>query len=92
MKIILTSTLSLKTQDRRGNMLILSRKNEESIIINGNIEIKILDAANGIVKIGIVAPKNVEVHRKEVFEKIREENRASTTTGKALDELMKKSD
>ena len=73
-------------------MLILSRKNEESIIINGNIEIKILDAANGIVKIGIVAPKNVEVHRKEVFEKIREENRASTTTGKALDELMKKSD
>lgn len=92
MKIILTSTLSLKTRDGRGNMLILSRKNEESIIINGNIEIKILDAANGIVKIGIVAPKNVEVHRKEVFEKIREENRASTTTGKALDELMKKSD
>ncbi len=58
-------------------MLILSRKKEESLIINGNIEIKILDMGNGIVKLGIVAPKEVEVHRKEIFEKIKEENRAS---------------
>lgn len=71
-------------------MLILSRKIEESIIINGDVEIKILDMGNGIVKIGIVAPKNVEVHRKEVYEKIREENKASADAGKTLNQFIKR--
>lgn len=60
-------------------MLILSRKKEESLIINGNIEIKVLDLGNGIVKLGVVAPKEVEVHRKEIYERIKEENRASVS-------------
>jgi carbon storage regulator len=71
-------------------MLILSRKIEESIIINGDVEIKILDMSNGIVKVGIIAPKTVEVHRKEIYEKIREENKASSLAGKALNQLLSK--
>ncbi len=73
-------------------MLILSRKKEESLVINGQIEIKILEVVNGSVKLGIVAPRNVEVHRKEVFEKIREENSASAKGVKAIHKLIKKSE
>lgn len=73
-------------------MLILSRKKDESLIINGNIEIKIISSEDGKVKLGIEAPKNVEIYRKEVFEKIQEENRMAKDAPaqlKALSELMK---
>lgn len=68
-------------------MLILSRKKEESLIINGNIEIKVLDMGNGVVKLGIVAPKEVEVHRKEVYQKIKDENKAAATKGHLLKKI-----
>lgn len=71
-------------------MLILSRKKEESLILNGNIEVKILEVANGIVKLGIVAPKDVEVHRKEIYEKIKEENRASVSATHMVRKITKK--
>lgn len=72
-------------------MLILSRKTEEAIVINGNIEIRILDIGNGVVKIGINAPKNVEIHRKEIFDKIREENQASANESSVFKNLISKS-
>jgi len=56
-------------------MLVLTRKKEQSIIIDENIEITILDISGDQVKIGINAPKNVTVHRKEIFLQIAEENR-----------------
>lgn len=74
-------------------MLILSRKKDESLIINGNIEIKIISSEDGKVKLGIEAPKEVEIHRKEVFEKIQAENRMAKEAPaqfKALSDLMKK--
>lgn len=71
-------------------MLILSRKKEESLIINGNIEVKILEVVNGSVKLGIVAPKNVAVHRKEVYQKIVDENSASANGIKSIQKLIKK--
>lgn len=71
-------------------MLILSRKREESLIINGNIEIKILETVNGGVKLGIIAPKEVQVHRKEVYDKIRLENKESARTVKSIKSIMKK--
>lgn len=71
-------------------MLILSRKKEESLILNGNIEVKILEVANGIVKLGIVAPKDVEVHRKEIYEKIKEENRASVSATHIVRKIAQK--
>lgn len=55
-------------------MLILSRKKDESIIIDGNIKVTIVDIEDGKIKIGIDAPKNVEIMRKELYDNIQEEN------------------
>ncbi len=55
-------------------MLILTRKKNESIIINGNIEVKILEIEDGKVSIGIEAPKDVDIFRKEIYKSIQEEN------------------
>ncbi len=55
-------------------MLVLTRKENESIMIGDQIEIKLLDIKDSQVKIGISAPKDVAVHRREVFLAIREEN------------------
>ncbi|MBI9014609.1 MAG: carbon storage regulator CsrA [Clostridiales bacterium] len=70
-------------------MLVLSRKKNESIIINGNIEVKIIESDDGKVRIGIEAPKHIEIHRKEVFDQITEANRAATNSKKALGDLSK---
>lgn len=58
-------------------MLVLSRKINESIIIGENIEIKVLSIDGDQVKLGIVAPKNIKVHRSEVYEAIQEQNKAA---------------
>ena len=55
-------------------MLILSRKKDESIIIDGNIEIKVLEIEDGKVRLGINAPKNIDIFRKELYKCIQEEN------------------
>lgn len=75
-------------------MLILTRKKEESIIINGNIEVQIISIEEGKVKIGINAPKDVEIFRSEVFEKIQEANKEATLPKnniKILSEKMRNS-
>lgn len=56
-------------------MLALSRKKNEAIVINNNIEITILEVKGDQVKIGINAPKEVPVYRKEVYLQIQEANR-----------------
>jgi carbon storage regulator len=66
-------------------MLILTRKFGENIRIGDNIKIVILDVKGGQVKLGIDAPANIAVHREEIYERIREENRrASGISAKAL--------
>lgn len=72
-------------------MLVLSRKKNESIIIDGKIEIKIIEAEDGRVRIGIEAPKSIEIHRKEIFDLIAEENKAAMNTKSKLDQLKGKS-
>lgn len=62
-------------------MLILNRKINESIILEDNIEIKILEIQDGKVKIGIEAPKEVTILRKEVYDEIIEENKKSLEMG-----------
>lgn len=71
-------------------MLALSRKKNEAIIINNNIEITVLEVKGDQVKIGITAPKEVPVYRKEVYVQIQEANKAATdTTGlEALKNLL----
>lgn len=61
-------------------MLVLKRKIGESIIIGEDVEIKIVDVGEGRVKIGIEAPKSIEIMRKEVIEQVSEENKAARTS------------
>lgn len=69
-------------------MLALSRKKDEAIIINNNIEITIIEVKGDQVKIGINAPKSVPVHRKEVYVQIQEANRAAAEeTANAMEAL-----
>lgn len=55
-------------------MLALSRKKNEAIIINNDIEITILEVKGDQVKVGITAPKEIPVYRKEVYLQIQEAN------------------
>ena len=73
-------------------MLALSRKVNESIIVNNDIEIVILEVKGDQVKIGINAPKSVPIYRKELYVQIEEANKEATSTGisaAALNELFK---
>ena len=56
-------------------MLALSRKKNEAIIINNNVEVTILEVKGDQVKIGITAPKEVPIYRKEVYLQIQEANK-----------------
>ena len=55
-------------------MLVLSRTRDESIIIGDNVVVTIVDVRGDKVKLGIEAPQDVTVHRREVYEAIRREN------------------
>ena len=58
-------------------MLALTRKKGEALVINNNIEITILEIRGDQIKIGITAPKDVPIYRKEVYLQIQEENKAA---------------
>lgn len=58
-------------------MLALTRKKGESLVVNNNIEITVLEIRGDQIKIGISAPKYVPVYRKEVYLQIQKENEAS---------------
>jgi len=59
-------------------MLALTRKKGESIIVGDNIELVVLGIIGEQVRLGILAPKHISVHRKEIFEQIRNENKEAT--------------
>lgn len=61
-------------------MLALSRKKNEALIINNDIEITVLEIKGEQVKIGINAPKEIPVYRKEVYVQIQEANKQSIET------------
>lgn len=60
-------------------MLALSRKKGESLIINNNIEITVLEVKGEQIKLGIAAPKEVPIYRKEVYMQIQEANKEAMT-------------
>ncbi|MCR5798275.1 carbon storage regulator CsrA [Eubacterium xylanophilum] len=72
-------------------MLALARKVNESIIINDNIEITILDVKGDQIKIGIDAPKSVPIYRKEIYSQIQQANveAANGADPAALSQLLK---
>ncbi|MFA1737461.1 carbon storage regulator CsrA [Lysinibacillus fusiformis] len=72
-------------------MLVLSRKKNESIMIGDHVEVKILSVEGDQVKLGIVAPKTVKVHRAEVFEAIQQQNKeALNVASNLLEQLTRK--
>lgn len=58
-------------------MLVLSRKTDESIVIDGRITVTVVEIRSGEVRLGIDAPREIDVHRKEVFDAIQAENIAA---------------
>jgi len=68
-------------------MLVLTRKPDQSIMVGGEIEITILEVRGEQVRVGIRAPREVAIHRKEIFEQIRDENRSALEAPAALPDL-----
>ncbi len=66
-------------------MLVLSRQRDESIIIGDNVQVTVVDIRGDKVRLGIVAPPEISVHRKEVYEAIQRENRKAA--GVSTDDL-----
>jgi carbon storage regulator len=62
-------------------MLVLSRKPNESIVIDGGIRVTVLHVDGGVVKLGIEAPPQVTVHRQEVYDEIQRANQAALIRG-----------
>ena len=56
-------------------MLVLSRHKDQTIMIGDNVEITVVDIRGDKVRLGITAPSNIPVHRKEVYEAIKKENK-----------------
>ena len=64
-------------------MLVLSRKKNESIIINDHITVTVVEIRGDKVRLGIDAPKDVSVHRREVYEAIQNQMKARDTRASA---------
>jgi len=59
-------------------MLVLTRKTGEGIIIGDDIKITVVELKGGGVRIGIDAPREMKIHRQEVFDRIKQENKEAT--------------
>ncbi|SJZ44141.1 carbon storage regulator CsrA [Selenihalanaerobacter shriftii] len=71
-------------------MLVLTRKKDESIMLGDDIEITIVDVGGGQVQLGIDAPQDVEIYRKEIYEEIKAENKeAAAVKVKNLSDILK---
>ena len=68
-------------------MLILTRKLNESIVIGDDIKITVLEIGDGTVRIGLDAPRDVEIFREEVYKEIKEANQLAAKTTKDIDML-----
>lgn len=70
-------------------MLVVTRKKDQSILIGDDIEIKITKIEDGSVKIAIEAPKEMTILRKEVLEKVKQENKEAMSSEIDLLKLLK---
>lgn len=68
-------------------MLALSRKKNEALVINNNVEITILEVKGDQVKIGIEAPREIPIYRKEVYLQIQEANAAAADVASTMEAL-----
>lgn len=70
-------------------MLVINRKKDESILIGDDIEIKIAKIEDGSVKIAISAPREVTILRKEILDKVKEENKNAISKDLDILKLLK---
>ena len=70
-------------------MLVITRKKDESLLIGDDIEIKIVKVEDGSVKIGIEAPKDKVILRKEVYENVKEENSTAVADTSKIQKIFK---
>lgn len=61
-------------------MHVLSRRSRPALLIGGNVRLAVLAISNEVVRIGIDAPNNIEVHREEVYRQIQDANRSAVTS------------
>lgn len=73
-------------------MLLIARRQSESVIINGSIEVKVIEIKGNRVKLGFEYPAGNTVYREEIFQKIQEENRSAMqrVDKEKLDSVLKK--
>ena len=64
-------------------MLILTRKTNETIIVNNNIKFIVLGVKGNQVRIGVEAPEKIEIHRQEIWEKIQQEKISAINNAKS---------
>ena len=70
-------------------MLVLSRQRDETIMIGDDVEITIVDIRGDKVRLGITAPRHIQVHRKEVYDAIKRENQqAANLTPQDVSEVI----
>lgn len=70
-------------------MLVITRKKDESVLIGDNIEIKIVKVEDGSVKLAISAPKDITIIRKEILDKVKEENKEAISGDLDILKLLK---
>jgi len=75
-------------------VLVLTRRKGEALVLGDDVEITVLEVSRHQVKLGVQAPRSVSVYRKEIYEKVREANRAAASSSDSqvlgLDELFGK--
>jgi carbon storage regulator len=69
-------------------MLIVTRKEGESVIINDNVEVVVVSVEGGKIRLGFNAPASVQIYRKEIFDKIQQANR-DAAANKSITQLPK---
>lgn len=70
-------------------MLVITRKKDESVLIGDDIEIKIVKVEDGSVKLAISAPKDVTILRKEILDKVKDENKEAVSGDLDILRLLK---
>lgn len=69
-------------------MLVLTRKKGESIVIQNDIVVTVLSVEGDVVKIGISAPKDIDIYRKEIFDSIQQNNQSAVMDLESVQKAM----
>lgn len=69
-------------------MLVLTRKQDQAVVIGDDILVKVIDVTGDYVKLGIEAPKHVGIHRLEVYDAIVKENIQGAESGRCVNKMV----